>query len=48
MRLDVSYNLCSKLGSKLIFDEIIAFFFCFARPFSDFDSIFLRGVYFKV
>jgi hypothetical protein len=24
MRLDVSYNLYSKLGSKLIFDEIMA------------------------
>jgi hypothetical protein len=24
MRLDTSYNLCSKLGSKLIFDEIMA------------------------
>jgi hypothetical protein len=24
MRLDVSYNLCSQLGSKLIFGEIMA------------------------
>jgi hypothetical protein len=24
MRLDASYNMCSKLGSKLIFDEIMA------------------------
>jgi hypothetical protein len=50
MRLDASYNLhdnlCSKLGSKLIF-----LFgrnganFSFARPFSDFECIFLSELF---
>jgi hypothetical protein len=45
MRLDVSYNLCSKLGSKLIFWRNYGNF-SFAYPFSDFDSIFLSGTVF--
>ena len=38
MRLDTSYNLCSKLGSKLIFGRNYGNF-SFARPFPDFDCI---------
>jgi hypothetical protein len=47
MRLDASYNLCSKLRSKLIFWRNYGKF-SFARPFSDFDCIFLRGIFFRV
>ena len=47
MRLDASYNLCSKLGSKLIFRRNYVSF-SFARPFSEFDCIFLRGKFLKV
>ena len=39
MRLDASYNLCSQLGSKLIFGRNYGNF-SFTRPFSDFDGIF--------
>jgi hypothetical protein len=51
MRLDASYNLCSKLGSKLILNEIMTVLVLHhksARPFSDFDCIFLRGGFFIV
>jgi hypothetical protein len=48
MRLGASYNLCSKLGSKLIFSEQNFGNFSFARPFSDFVSIFLIVILFKV
>jgi hypothetical protein len=50
MRLDASYNLCSKFGSKLFFfvEEIMAIFFSFARPFLDFDCIFHSDLFLKV
>ena len=48
MRLDVSYNLCSKLGSKLIFWDEIMGNFSFVNPFLDFDCIFLIVILFKV
>ena len=47
MRLDVSYNLCSKLGSKLIFRRNYGNF-SFANPFSDFDCIFPSVIFLKV
>jgi hypothetical protein len=47
MRLDVSYNLCSKLGSRLIFWRNYGNF-SFTRPFPDFDRIFLSDLFFKV
>jgi hypothetical protein len=47
MRLGVSYNLCSKLGSKLIFRRKYGNF-SFARPFPDFDCIFLIVILLKV
>jgi hypothetical protein len=51
MRLDASYNLCSKFGSKLFFfrgRNYGNFIFSFARPFLDFESLFLSGVFLKV
>jgi hypothetical protein len=45
MRLDASYNLCSKLGSKLIFWRNYSSF-SFARPFYDFDCIFPSDLFF--
>ena len=47
MHLDANYNLCSKLGSKLIFDENYGSF-SFARPFYNFDCIFPRWIFLKV
>jgi hypothetical protein len=47
MRRDASYNLCSKLGSKLIFWRNYGNF-SFARPFYDFDAIFLRGIFYSI
>ena len=47
MRLDVCYNLCSKLRSKLIFWRNYSNF-SFANPFSDFDCIFRSVVFLKV
>ena len=44
MRLDASYNLCSKLGSKKFFGRNYGNF-SFARPFSDLNA-FSRGGYF--
>jgi hypothetical protein len=41
MRLDASYSLCSKLGSKLMFLIKNYGNFSFARTFPDFDYIFL-------
>ena len=51
MRLDVDYNVCSKLGS--IIKNVFGFGqnygnFNFARPFLDFDCIFLSGIFLKV
>ena len=48
MRLDASYNLCSKLGSKLIFCGRNYGNFSFARPFLDFVCIFLSDLFLKV
>jgi hypothetical protein len=49
MRLDrdVSYSLCSKLGSKLTFFDEISAISSFARPFLGFDRIFLSDFFFK-
>ena len=47
MRLDVCYNLCSKLRSKLIFWRNYGNF-SFANPFSDFDRIFPSVIFLKV
>jgi hypothetical protein len=47
MRLDASYNLCSKSGSKLIFGRHYGNF-SFAIPFLDFDCIFLSDLFLKV
>jgi hypothetical protein len=49
MRLDVSYNLCSKLGSKLIFfwDDIMAILVLPDHFSILIDGIFLsRGIFF--
>jgi hypothetical protein len=49
MRLGVSYNLCSKLGSKLIFFLGQNYGnFSFANPFLDFDCIFPIVILLKV
>jgi hypothetical protein len=51
MRLDASYNLCSKLGSKLIFGRNYGSFSLAhksARPFSDFACIFPGGGFFTI
>jgi hypothetical protein len=47
MRLHVSYNLCSKLGSKLIFGRNYGKF-SFTKLFSNFDCIFLIVIPLKV
>ena len=47
MRLDTSYNLRSKLGSKLIFGRHYGNF-SFARPFSNFECIFPIVILLKV
>ena len=47
MRLDASYNLYSKLGSKQIFRRNYGNF-SFARPLLDFDRISLSDLFFKV
>jgi hypothetical protein len=47
MRLDANYNLCTKLGSKLMFGRNYGSF-SFTRPFCDFECIFLRGIFLKV
>ena len=47
MRLDASYDLCSKLGSKLIFCGNYGSF-RFARPFYNFECIFQRDLFLKV
>ena len=48
MRLDVSYNMCSKSGSKQIFFVTNYDNFSFARPVLDFDCIFLIVILEKV
>jgi hypothetical protein len=47
MRLDASYNRCSKLGSKLILRRYYGTF-SFTRPFLDFECIFLSDLFLKV
>ena len=47
MRLDVSYNMCSKLGSKHFFQQNYGNF-SFTNPFLDFDCIFPIVILFKV
>jgi hypothetical protein len=47
MRLDASYNLCSKLGSNLNFRRSYNNF-SFTEPFLDFDHIFLSDLFLKV
>jgi hypothetical protein len=47
MRLDANYNLCSKLGSKLIFGRNDGNF-SFAGPFPNFDRISPTGIFFRV
>ena len=46
MRLDASYDLCSKLGSKLIFDEIMAILVL--QDHFPILTAFLRGIFFRV